>query len=301
MALPYEWQLRVDKLKRWWRGLSGGEQAPRPKMCPACGTLVGVSATKCHECGTSLNFSLTAAGRGVSSFFGEHAPVTTVLLIVNFMMFAVTLVSSLQKGTSLGLTATMNGEVLYRLGSSGPYPIFREHQWFRLVTAIFLHLDIMHIAFNMWVLWDVGPILEEVYGSARYLFIYTVTGICGFLLSSISGHNAVGASTALMGLIGVMLAITTKRSGAAVKAERNRLILWIAIIFGSGFLGGFNVDNWGHLGGLIAGFALGKILADRRPLPGNETKRAYALGWLGAITILVSFGFMILHVRDVLS
>ena len=278
MALPYEWQLRVNKIKVFFHRFFGGnEEAPRPKMCPACGTLVGVSATRCHECGT------------------------TVLLIVNFLMFAVTLVSSLQRGTSLGLMATMDGEVLYRLGASSPVAIFYDHQWFRLVTAMFLHFDILHIAFNMWVLWDIGPIIEEVYGSARYLFLYTITGIAGFLLSALRGHNAVGASTALMGLIGIMLAITTKRGGAAMKAERSRLILWIVIIFAWGMASGLNVDNWGHFGGVASGFALGRIFADRQPTPGNEMKRAYALGWLAAVIILVSFAFMIWHVRDGLS
>jgi rhomboid protease GluP len=301
MALPYEWQIRVDKIKRSLRGFFGSKEPPRPKMCPACGTLVGTAATRCQECGTSLTFSLAAAGRGVSGFFGGETPVTSVLLIVNILMFVVTLVSSLQRGSSLGLMATMDGEVLYRLGASSPEAIFWGHQWFRLVTAIFLHLDILHIAFNMWVLWDIGPIVEGVYGSARYLFLYTATGIAGFALSSVRGHNAVGASTALMGLIGIMLAITTKRGGAAMKAEKSRLILWIVIIFASGMVPGFNVDNWGHLGGVIAGFGLGKLFADRQPTPGGEMKRAYALGWLAAVTIIVSFGFMILHVRDGMS
>jgi rhomboid protease GluP len=301
MALSHEWQLRVDKITNAFRGLFGNKEAPRPKMCPACGNLVGISATRCPACGTSVNFSLAAAGRGVSGLFGGISPVTSGLLIVNLLMFAVTFASSLQRGTPLGLTATMDGEVLYRLGSSSPWAIFFDHQWFRLVTAIFLHLDIMHIALNMWVLWDIGPVVEDVYGSARYLFLYTATGICGFLLSAFRGHNAVGASTALMGLIGILLAITTKRGGAVMKAEKSRLILWIVIIFGTGLIPGFNVDNWGHLGGVISGFVLGRIFADRQPAPGNELKRAYALGWLAAAVLVTSFAFMLLHVRDVLS
>jgi|SRR5271156_4233155 len=301
MALPYEWQLRMNKMKSAVRRFFGGNEEPRPKMCPACGTLVGVSATRCHECGTSLTFSLAAAGRGVSGFFGGNAPATTVLLIVNFLMFAVTLVSSMEKGSGFSLFAGMNGEVLYRLGAIYPPAIFERNQWFRLVTAMFLHGSILHIGFNMWVLWDVGVVIEEVYGSARYLFLYTVTGIAGYILSALRGNFSVGASGAIMGMIGVMLAITTKRGGEAMKAQRSRLIFFIVIIFAQGMIPGLNVDNWAHFGGLAAGFALGRVFADRQPAPGNEMKRAYALGWLAAIIIIMSFAFMILHVRDGMS
>jgi rhomboid protease GluP len=301
MARPYDCQLRVNKIKTALRRFFGGNEAPRPKMCPACGTLVGVSATHCHQCGTSLTFSLAAAGRGVSGFFGGNAPVTTVLLIVNFLMFAVTMVSSLQKGGSFSLFAGMNGEVLYRLGSLYPPAIFGENQWFRLVTAMFLHGSVLHIGFNMWVLWDVGVVIEEVYGSARYLFLYTATGITGFLLSAWRGNISVGASGAIMGLVGLMLAITTRRGGAAMQAQRSRLIFWIVIIFAQGAIPGLNVDNWAHFGGLASGFLLGRVFADRQPAPGNELKRAYALGWLAAVIILTSFAFMILHARDPLS
>lgn len=301
MALPYEWQVRVDKIKRSLRGFFGSKEPPRPKMCPACGTLVGTAATRCHECGTSLTFSLAAAGRGVSGFFGGETPVTSALLIVNILMFVVSLASSVEKGSGLSLFSGINGEVLYRLGASFPPAIFSEHQWFRLVTAMFLHGSLLHIGFNMWVLWDVGPVVEETYGSARYLFLYTLTGVAGYVLSALRGNFSVGASGALLGMIGVMIAITTKRSGAAVKAEKSRLIWWVVIIFVMGAYPGMHVDNWAHFGGLASGFLLGKLFADRQPAAGNDLKRAYALGWLAAVIIITSFAFMILHVRDPLS
>lgn len=298
MDLRYEWQMRVDKIRNSLRGLFGSKEPPRPRMCPACGTLVGTTATRCHECGTSLNFSLSAAGRGVSGFFGGETPVTSALLIVNILMFAVSLASSVELGSGLGLFSGIDGEVLYRLGASYPPEIFNGQQWFRLVTAVFLHGSILHIAFNMWVLWDVGPVIEKVYGSARYLFLYTLTGIAGYVLSAFRGSFSVGASGALLGMIGVMIAITTKRGGAIMKAEKSRLIWWVVIIFVMGVYPGMHVDNWAHFGGLASGFLLGKLFADRPPLAGNEMKRAYALGWLAAAIILASFALMILHVRD---
>jgi len=294
MALPNEWRLRVDKIKSGLRGLFGNKETPRPRMCPACGNLVGISATRCPACGTSLNFSLAAAGRGVSGFFGGSAPATTVILIVNVLMFAVSLISSVQQGAGLSLTGGVSGDVLYRMGASYYPAIFVGHQWFRLVTAMYLHGSILHIGFNMWVLWDVGPVIEEVYGSARYLFLYTFCGIAGFVLSAWRGNFSVGASGAILGLVGVMLAITTKRGGAAMQAQRSRLIFWIVIIFAQGLLPGLSIDNWAHAGGLVSGFLLGRLFADRQPAPGGEVKRAYALGWLAAAVIVASFASMML-------
>ena len=147
----------------------------------------------------------------------------------------------------------------------------------------------------MWVLWDVGPVIEEVYGSARYLFMYTFCGIAGFVLSAWRGNFSVGASGAILGLVGVMLAITTKRGGAAMQAQRSRLIFWIVIIFAQGLLPGLSIDNWAHAGGLISGFLLGRAFADRQPAPGSELKRAYALGWLSAAIIFASFASMMLY------
>jgi membrane associated rhomboid family serine protease len=293
MALPIEWQASMESFKNSVRGFFGGnKEAPRPRMCPACGNLVGISATRCPNCGTSLNFSLAAAGRGVSGIFGGNAPATTMILIVNCLMFAVTLVSSMQAG-GLSISSGVDGQILYKLGAVYSPAIFLGHQWFRLVTAMFLHGSIMHIALNMWVLWSVGPVIEEAYGSARYLFVYTFTGIAGFVLSALRGNFSVGASGALLGLVGVMLAITTKRGGAAMQAQRSRLIVWIVIIFAQGLLPGLNVDNWAHFGGLAAGFTLGRIFVDRQPERGPETTRAYLLGWIAAAVLIASFGMMI--------
>jgi rhomboid protease GluP len=296
MALPIEWQASMESFKNSLRGFFGGnKEAPRPRMCPACGNLVGISATRCPNCGTSLNFSLAAAGRGVSGIFGSNTPATTMILIVNLLMFAVSLVSSIQAGAGLSLTGGIDGQILNRLGAVNPPAIFYGQQWFRLVTAMFLHASILHIGFNMWVLWDIGPVIEEIYGSARYLFIYTVTGIAGFVLSFLHNTFTVGASGAIMGLIGVMLAVTTIRGGAAMRAQRNRLIFFIVIIFAQGLYRDLHVDNWAHFGGLAAGFALGRIFADRQPARGTETTRAYLLGWIAAAILVASFGLMILE------
>ena len=158
----------------------------------------------------------------------------------------------------------------------------------------------IHIGFNMMVLMDIGPVVEEVYGSARYLFLYLATVMAGFVLSSWHGQAmSVGASGALLGLIGLMIAITTKRGGSSMEALRSRLISWVVTIFVLGFLM-HGVDNWAHFGGLAAGFGLGKLFTDREPANAREKQTAYALGWLAGGVVIASFVLMILHFRDAL-
>src|SRR5882762_2468301 len=134
--------------------------------------LIPTSATRCHECGTSLRFSLVALSKKISGVFGEsETPVTSALLVANIMMLGVSLVLTMQAGEAGGMHTLfgMSGEASYRLGASHPYGIFVQHQWWRLVTAMFLHGGLIHIGFNMMSLLQLGPALEELYGSARYL------------------------------------------------------------------------------------------------------------------------------------
>jgi rhomboid protease GluP len=289
--------MRAERLKRMFGGMFGkGER--RPQLCPACGALVGISATRCHVCGANLRFGLAAWSKGLSEFFGGHAPVTTALLILNVIVFAAEIMGTMHAGKMGGLSILwgMDGDTLYRLGACYGPAIFVGHEWYRLVTAMFLHGGLIHIGFNMIVLLDIGPMVEEVYGSARYLFLYLVMGIAGYVLSALAGHFSVGASGAILGIIGLLIAITTKRGGTQMKELRSRLISWVVTIFALGFLvGGLRTDNWAHFGGLAAGFLLGKVFADRLPEPGRERTHAYALGWLAGIVIIASFALMLLH------
>ena len=303
MALPYRWQWRVEKWKNAMRGFfGGGDQQPRPKLCPACGALVGINATRCHECGASLRFSLAAMSKKFSGLFGEQeTPVTSALLVANILMFGVSWVLTAQAGEAGGMRTLwgMSAAASFQLGASHPYPFFVEHQWWRLVTAMFLHGGLIHIGLNMMSLMQLGPALEELYGSARYLFLYVATGAFGFLVSVWFGHFSLGASTALLGLVGVMLAVTTKRGGSYMRELRSRLISSVVILFILGF-SGLGIDNYGHFGGLVAGFGLGKLFADRQPMNSSERRTAYGLGWLAGIVVVASFVFMILHFRDTL-
>jgi len=300
LALPYRWQYRLDRWKQLFAGMFGGGEK-RPQLCPSCGALVGINATRCHECGTNLRFGLAAWSKGLAEFFGGHAPVTVAILIANIVMFAAELMGTMQAGGLGGLSILwgMNSEVLYRLGANDLGSLLLLHQWYRLITAMFLHGGLIHIGFNMMVFLDLGPIVEEVYGSARYLFLYVVTGAVSFFASALARHFSIGASGAIMGLIGVLIAITTKRGGAYMRELRSRLISWVITIFAIGLLfGGLRTDHWAHAGGLAAGYVLGKVFVDRQPMNGSETTRAYALGWIAGIVAIASFLFMVLNYRD---
>jgi rhomboid protease GluP len=184
----------------------------------------------------------------------------------------------------------INGEVLQLLGASLPLAYNLQEPW-RFVMAIFLHGSLLHIGFNMWILMDIGPMVEELYGSARYLFIYVLTGIVGYVLSSFWGHFSMGGSGALLGLIGVLLALTMGHKSEGMKMLRGQLVRWLIYIFVISLLPG--VDLLAHLGGFASGFALGRIMKDRPPMTPQEHKRASALGWASVLLVIASLAMVI--------
>ena len=221
-----------------------------------------------------------------SSVSGFFPPGVKWLLIVNIAIFIF----------GFFLRSTVVGSFLSFLALV-PRAVVDFFMFWQLATYMFLHGGLIHIGFNMMSLMQLGPALEEVYGSARYLFIYAFTGAFGFLVSAFTGHFSVGASGALLGLVGAMLAITTKRGGAYMQDLRSRLISSVVILFVLGF-SGLAIDNWAHGGGLAAGFVLGKLLADRQPMNSKERRTAYVLGWLAGLAIVASFAIMLVHYHD---
>jgi len=304
LALPYHWQRRLERWKNSLRGIfSGSDHQPRPKLCPACNALVGITATRCHECGTSLRFSLAAITKKLPLVSNLSSPVSTIFLGLNFFLFAIQLMFTIQAGEAGGFNILWRLDPIgsYRLGMNYGPAIFFDHQYWRLITAMFLHGGLIHIGFNMMALMQFGPAVEDLYGSPRFLFLYTFTGAVGFLVSALRGHLSLGASGALLGIMGAILAITTKRGGAYMRDLRSRLISSLVFLFAIGIFGGIGIDNWAHGGGLAAGFLLGKLLADRQPMNNAEKMRAQILGWLAGLAIVASFVLMLLHFRDAVS
>jgi rhomboid protease GluP len=128
-------------------------------------------------------------------------------------------------------------------------------EWWRLVTAGFLHAGVFHILMNSWVLFDLGPRVEDIFGTARFLVIYLVSSAFGFWASMLWSPYvpSIGASAAACGLIGAMLAYARRTGSSMIWSFYMRWIIMIAII---GLLPGFSIDNAAHFGGFAAGYAL---------------------------------------------
>jgi rhomboid protease GluP len=292
---------KLDRFREQISGLFGGAKEPRrPQLCPACGTLVGSTATTCHQCGASLTFGMAAATRSLSRLMPTESPVTYGILTLSCLLYAATLIATIRTsglqppgGSGLGALMSLGGigiKVLVRFGSSLPLPYDLREPW-RFVVATFLHGSLLHIGFNMWVLMDIGPQIEELYGSARYLFIYVLTGIGAFIVSSVFvGVPSVGASGAILGLIGVLLAMTMGRQSASMQMLRSQLIRWLIYLAVLGLWPGSGIDNYAHAGGLISGFLLGRVMASRPPASDQEKTRAVLLGWTTAILVAASLG-----------
>lgn len=136
-------------------------------------------------------------------------------------------------------------------------------EWWRLLTAIFLHADFLHIAFNGYALYTFGTRLESIYGQGRFLALYLLSGVSGSALSfALSPRVSVGASGAIFGLIGG-LAVYFYRYRKQMSAGSRPLANLVTIALYNLFYGFIapGIDNWGHLGGLLAGTVLGWFFA----------------------------------------
>lgn len=163
------------------------------------------------------------------------------------------------------LVCQFTGDWLYIKGEFGAFYLIRSQEYYRLVTAMFLHADISHLVNNMILLYFGGEIVEKTIGSVRYLVLFFVSGICGNLLTAIyevsTGmyFNSIGASGAVFGLIGGLLYLVITRKGYAAQISVRRMILMIALSLYSGFQS-VRVINAAHLGGLLSGFLITFIL-----------------------------------------
>jgi len=303
VQLPIRWRYKIDRWRNQIDSMFRRQPAvARPRLCPACGTLVGSSAGRCHQCGASLTFSLAAASRSLGKLLPQTSPVTYGILGLCCILYGVSLLITINRsgfqapggglGALFGLGG-ISGLVLVRMGSSSSF-LDLVQPW-RLITAIFLHGSLLHIGFNMWVMMDLAPTIEEMYGSARFFFVFIVTGICGYIFSFLTGHaNSVGASGSLLGLVGLLLSLTTGRHSAGMRMLRSQLLYWLAYIAVLGILMP-GIDNYAHIGGFASGFLLGKIMVDRQPADMIERRRAYALGWTTGFAVLASFILMLVN------
>ncbi len=197
--------------------------------------------------------------------------VTQVLLGANVMVF---LAMAAASGPSLNFT----NEVAIHFGANfGPLTL--SGQWWRLVTYMFLHGGLFHIAMNMWCLWNLGALCESLYGRWTYAAIYLLTGVAGGLASV--GWDprvpSVGASGAIFGLTGALIASFAlgefSLSGISIQGTRNSLLFFVGfnLFLGRMFPG---IDNACHIGGLVSGLIVGALIALLAPQHDRPLRRA---------------------------
>lgn len=182
----------------------------------------------------------------------RRAPVTTFLLIVIAVVCAV----------EFRMHAFDNNELLMRLGANVPGALQRGEYW-RLLTAMFLHGSLLHWLVNSWSLFQLGTFYEALFGSRRFAFVYFVSGIVASAASSTFTHAiSVGASGAILGVVGAFI-FSILRS-PKYRHERwgrdfiGQLVFWIIVNIFIGFSVTF-IDNVAHVAGLITGLLLGFI------------------------------------------
>ncbi|MFQ5817737.1 MAG: rhomboid family intramembrane serine protease [Terriglobia bacterium] len=298
--LSPRWRWRLDRWRQQLAALMAARSAqPKPRLCPACGLLVGAQEKRCSHCGASMaTLSFTGLRRIANALLPAETPITYALLFANLFFFLVAwMLSQRLDGGPAGLFGGMHPNVLRRLGAMEGPRIFYLHEYWRLVMPLFLHGGILHFGFNSLVLWHVGPQVEELFGSRRFLFLYLVAGVAGFIVSAWwRGLYAfsVGCSGALLGLIGILISYLSQQSGFASQ-YRAALIRWAIFILVIGLLPG--IDNAAHLGGLLTGLALGRIVSDRRPATPAQRFTVWLMGWGSAAVILASLAMTMLHLR----
>jgi rhomboid protease GluP len=179
-------------------------------------------------------------------------PVTTTLIALNVAAYAVTAVLSQNLFSS-------NIYVLIFLGAKVNSLIAAGEYW-RLVTCMFLHGGLIHLAVNMYSLYAVGPVIENFFGKKKYLAIYFIAGVCSSGLSFyMTPEVSIGASGAIFGVLGACLVFAVKLKDRIGKEFLTNVITVIAVNLFLGFSVSM-VDNFGHIGGLIGGIASSLLL-----------------------------------------
>jgi membrane associated rhomboid family serine protease len=268
----------------------------RSRVCPACGLLTPAAIPRCLECG-HLPPEIEAEQREqrraayfVDELLRRKSPFTFIFIGVNVAMFVLTAFAG----------GAADPDVLRFFGAA-QNDLIRGGEWWRLVVPMFLHVGGIHLAFNMYALWIIGPQLEVIYGSARYVFLYLASGIGGFIASYFfAAPNVVGAgaSGALFGLMGVLFVYTRRYKSEIpplLLSGMQRGIRWTLLInLAITFLIPF-ISRPGHLGGLATGMLLA-LVVPRSPLREKNTPVGWVIGQIASLLLVgVAFVAMFAH------
>jgi membrane associated rhomboid family serine protease len=189
------------------------------------------------------------ARRGI--IIPTEALVTRILVVANVVIYLITVA----QGDGLN---DPGGSLFYKWALFGP--LVNDGDWWRLITAAFLHGSVLHIVFNMLALWWLGAPVEMALGRARFLGLYFASGLAGSAGALIANPNTitVGASGAIFGLLGAGLILEWRATGSFAGNYLVLIVINLAISFASP-----NISVGGHIGGLIGGIACTAIIVAR--------------------------------------
>ncbi len=233
-------------------------------VCPACGSLVGVRDDKCYMCGR-VNpglWGFAPALRQLGADFGF----VPLVIGASSVLYGLTLIASGNQlqvvGGGMSFLAP-SVQALLLFGASGAVPVFGLGSWWTVLSASWLHGNLLHILFNMMWVRDLGPATADVIGPARTVVVYVVAGVCGFALSSCAGRYigplpllgggagvTIGASASIFGLLGALVHYGRMSGSSLIHGQAMRYAI-ILFIFGVIMPG---VDNYAHLGGFVGGY-----------------------------------------------
>jgi len=295
-----------------------GARAGRPGVCRSCGAIVGAGETECHVCGAPAG---AAAQQQAAQKAAPHYDPETV-------RFARAVLSRPATFTFVFLAANVFVFILmYLAGGTDDTAVFRAYgakfnslidqgEWWRFVTPVFIHVGGLHLVVNMYSLFMLGPYVERLYGSARFVFFWIATGVAGVAASYFAsrvggqpgflgrllfrgGDASAGASGALFGLVGVLFVFGIKFRHELPEGFKRAfgfgMIPTILINLAIGYTLPF-IDNAAHTGGFIAGAVLALFVGYKRP--GQKAAVAFvwhALQVVALALVVVSFGEVARH------
>lgn len=181
-------------------------------------------------------------------------------------------------------------EELFKWGGNSTSAV-QSGQWWRLVTAMFLHGGIIHLALNMYALWESGLMVTRLFGNRGFLLVYFGAGIAGSALSlHYSGQTgvSVGASGAVFGVAGALLAAVIQHRGKFPMKRSNQLLTSMTVFIMYSLLYGFSregIDNAAHIGGLLAGLLAGWLLVEKIDETAEPAKRRSRFVTAGALCL----------------
>lgn len=251
-------------------------------LCPNCRKLISEDEPRCPFCGIQSPGSRWK-NNPLTRGWGSGEKVIRTIIYVNVAMYVLSLLINPRRlgigFNPLGILAPDNNSLAV-LGATGTYLMNAASGWWTLVSANYLHGSILHIFFNMFALYQISPLITQLYGPYRFFAIYTLSGITGFWISYMAGIPlTIGASAALTGLIGAALYYGRHRGGVFGQAIYKQVGGWAIFIVLFGFLVP-GINNWAHIGGMLSGALYGFVLGYQERSREKFSHRLLAAGCL---------------------